>query len=203
MKTYIYTLIDPRNSEVKYVGKANNPKLRLKHHIYPSGLKPQTLKNHWLKEIIDLNLLPIINIIEECQYESWEQRERFWIKYYKDLGCNLTNETNGGSYEVTDIIKEKLSLLHSGKNSINYGKKFDVETKVKMSLSHQGIKRKNSTSIYMGVSYNKKTTRWTSCIWKDKKRYGCGIFSDEIEAAKAYDKKVLEIYGKDAKLNFP
>lgn len=31
----------------------------------------------------------------------------------------------------------------------------------------------------------------------------CGVFKDELEAAKAYDKKAIELYGEFANLNIP
>ena len=40
-------------------------------------------------------------------------------------------------------------------------------------------------------------------VSENKKNVSVGYFENEIEAAKAYDKRVLKIRGKDAKLNFP
>lgn len=38
---------------------------------------------------------------------------------------------------------------------------------------------------------------------KDKKTSYLGYFTDEVEAAKAYDKKAYELHGDKAILNFP
>lgn len=63
--------------------------------------------------------------------------------------------------------------------------------------------RPSKTSIYKGVSKKKSTGRYTAQI----KQYGygiyIGIFATEIEAAKAYDKKAVELFGEFARLNFP
>jgi hypothetical protein len=40
-------------------------------------------------------------------------------------------------------------------------------------------------------------------VTENKKKVSIGYFEDEIEAAKAYDKRTLAARGKDAKLNFP
>lgn len=65
-------------------------------------------------------------------------------------------------------------------------------------------KRKNSKSIYKGVCPTyKKTGLWTAQIQHNYKKYTIGTkFTSEEEAAKAYDKRALELFGQFAKLNF-
>ena len=64
--------------------------------------------------------------------------------------------------------------------------------------SHVGSK-----SQYKGVSWHKQHCKWYSSIWDGKKQIFLGLFEDEIEAAKAYDRKALEVFGEFAKTNFP
>jgi len=60
------------------------------------------------------------------------------------------------------------------------------------------------TSIYIGVAYDRMSKKkWLSSINYKKKLFYIGNFETEEEAAQAYDKKALEIYGKNAKLNSP
>ena len=66
--------------------------------------------------------------------------------------------------------------------------------------NHNKPKQEGLTSNYIGVS--KKNSRYTSQISKDKIKYYLGMFDTEEEAAKARDKKALELYGEHAKLNF-
>lgn len=80
--------------------------------------------------------------------------------------------------------------------------KYGQNSNVKKARSGQGIIRcKNKTSRYIGVSRDK--TKWTARIKYDKKQMHLGNFETEIEAAKAYDKKAIELYGETAKANFP
>lgn len=58
--------------------------------------------------------------------------------------------------------------------------------------TNASVKRKGSTSKYKGVSWSTERKRWAVYITVNKKRKGIGRFEDEIEAAKAYDKYVLD-----------
>jgi hypothetical protein len=59
------------------------------------------------------------------------------------------------------------------------------------------------TSIYKGVHKRKKSKKWTASIRSNNQRYHIGTFHDELEAAKAYDKKAKELHREFAVLNFP
>ena len=64
-------------------------------------------------------------------------------------------------------------------------------------------KRKNTSSKYFGVSYINKFGKWRVKIKKNGKEFHIGYFSDEIEAAHAYDEAAKKYHGIFAKLNFP
>jgi hypothetical protein len=67
-------------------------------------------------------------------------------------------------------------------------------------MANQKIRRDN-TSGYKGVTRDKN--KWVAQIKKDKILLRIGLFSNPIEAARAYDKSALENFGEFAKLNFP
>lgn len=64
-------------------------------------------------------------------------------------------------------------------------------------------KVQNKSSKYKGVSWYKGTKTWFSRISLNKKLIYLGQFKDEIAAAKTYDKKATELFGKFVRLNFP
>lgn len=61
---------------------------------------------------------------------------------------------------------------------------------------------RGGSSKYKGV-YKTETGKWKSVIMVNNKRYSLGHFSDEGEAAIAYDAKAVELLGEFAYLNFP
>lgn len=62
-------------------------------------------------------------------------------------------------------------------------------------------KNEKYSSKYRGVS--KHRNKWLAQIGIKGKASYIGVFSDPIEAARARDKKALEVYGEFAQLNFP
>ncbi len=65
---------------------------------------------------------------------------------------------------------------------------------------HFNQEKKPGLSKYLGVSML-NSGRYVACVTKDKKRYSCGTFDTELEAAIAYNIKCRELYGSIAKLN--
>jgi hypothetical protein len=54
-------------------------------------------------------------------------------------------------------------------------------------------KSENKSSKYIGVYFNKQANKYKSCVVHNKKQIHIGTFINEIDAAKAYNKKVSEL----------
>jgi hypothetical protein len=63
--------------------------------------------------------------------------------------------------------------------------------------------RKGCSSKYIGVSFDKQTQSFSVSICVNFKKIWLGRFKSEIEAAKARDRKAIEVHGEFACLNFP
>lgn len=59
------------------------------------------------------------------------------------------------------------------------------------------------TSQYKGVNWKSKIKRWIAQISCDHNKMHLGCFDTQEEAARAYDRKALELFGEFAKTNFP
>lgn len=88
-KFKIYCLKCPVTLQIRYIGvTVNTLSTRLSQHIFDAK-KGGTYKRNW---IASLSKKPVIELIEECNYSNWEEREKYWISYYD----NLTNTKEGG-----------------------------------------------------------------------------------------------------------
>ncbi len=68
---------------------------------------------------------------------------------------------------------------------------------------HNRVKQIGCVSMYKGVSYNERRHQWRAYIHVGKKCFHLGYFDTEVEAAQAYDRAAVEMFGEFARLNFP
>lgn len=104
----IYGLVDPLTKETRYIGATKNITKRLEQHLKD---KSNTYKVHWIKKLRRQNLVPEIITIEETSEKEWQNKERFWISYYRKQGARLTNLCDGGQGLInpTNSTRKKLS----------------------------------------------------------------------------------------------
>jgi len=201
---FIYGLVDPKTNIIRYIGKTKNPLYRLKQHLYPSSLRGISHKNYWIKSLLKNNCKPILIIIEEVTDIESSNREIYWIDFYKSN--NLVNSTYGGEGgELSDIAKNNISKSLLGKPKSVEHRKSLAEAKLgKPGNRHtnRGIKNRNASSKYLGVSYLKPKKRFKAYIRYNGENIFIGSSKDEIIAAKMYDTKARELYGMGAKVNF-
>ena len=166
----IYVLKHPDTLEVRYVGKTvRSLSRRLGNHIANAkGNKHNKHLSNWIINILNNNKRPIIELLEECDYSVWQEREQYWISQFP----NLINLTKGGDgclgfiqdestkeklriamtgRKHTEEFKQNMSLRLKGKplseehkaniGKANSGRKATEATKQKLSESHKGIKQ--------------------------------------------------------------
>jgi len=90
----IYALVDPRTSEVHYVGQTHNPVERLRAHCIAASACNYRIKQ-WVNELHDARLQPKMRGIVRCSDHDASEEERYWIRFYRRLGA-IYNVLDGG-----------------------------------------------------------------------------------------------------------
>lgn len=62
---------------------------------------------------------------------------------------------------------------------------------------------RNCSSVYRGVSWDSSVNKWWAEITRNKVTYRLGRFSEELEAAKAFERKRAELDGTDYRSPLP
>ena len=129
---YIYTLKDPTDGLIKYIGKTKDVEKRLKRHLSNWSLnsEPWTRKNKWLKWLKNSEMSPIIEILDTGNENNINDLEKYWIAQFKCWGFNLKNGTIGGDGVDWTGKKHKEStkkLLRCGNKNIKSIVLFDSE----------------------------------------------------------------------------
>jgi predicted GIY-YIG superfamily endonuclease len=134
MKIYIYCLKSPEG-EIRYIGKTGNIINRFNNHLSHSKTL-NTRIGRWIKSLLTNNQKPSIHIIEECNENNWQDKEIYWITYYKSRLPNLINHQKGGNQPIpikkpiqkyTKISNGKLVVKRSLNNKVYYLGIFDNE----------------------------------------------------------------------------
>ena len=68
---------------------------------------------------------------------------------------------------------------------------------------HNRPKRIDSASRFKGVSFHKLRGKWFGQAYCDGEHFRTPLFADEVEAARAYDRLAVELFGVFAYVNFP
>jgi hypothetical protein len=197
MKVYIYVLTEPDGHTVRYVGKSNEFRIkkRLIEHCRLSQLKKNSHKNNWIRSLLNQNERPVFKIIEECSEFDFQEREKYWVKYYKDKGCDLTNGTVGGEGAIR-IPNRVISEEQKRKIGETWKKhpKF-LEICSEGGRKSRGIKRNLSfkqSSNSVGVSKTKRG-KWRAYASRGGKFLFFGYFNTEEEAIKIRKQKLIDL----------
>jgi len=148
--------------------------------------------------------------------EDYEELNKY--KWQARIGANTYYAYRG----ITKNGKTKILFMHE--QIMNPPKNMDTDHIDRNGLNNRrsnlricsrsqnmhNIVARGKTSKYKGVSWEigqiykgkQYPGRWRAGIKQDYKTYHLGSFNSEIEAAKAYDRKAIELYKEFANTNF-
>lgn len=136
MTAYIYALQDPRTYEVRYIGKSVSPKNRLRNHINGQRYAQNWRMRQWIGELRADARRPVLMIVDECDLENWQERERHWIKIFREVGSRLCNIESGGNGLHAATYEMRANMRAAA-----VGKTLTAEHKARIAAAHRGKKR--------------------------------------------------------------
>lgn len=112
--TFIYALCEPGTRTVRYIGKANNLKRRLRAHLGTS-VSMNTHLGCWLKGLLFRGEKPSLIVLREVPKDQWQIAEERYIRLARGLGMKLVNCSDGGDgVTFTPEVRAKMSASHKG-----------------------------------------------------------------------------------------
>ena len=101
-----------------------------------------------------------------------------------------------------EVMRTSSSVQHDHKNGNGLDNRKDNLRPCNHSQNRMNCRKiKGTTSKYKGVSFNKKDKRWCVTIGLNNRHFFVGNFTDEKEAALAYNKAAKVHFSDRAKLN--
>lgn len=122
-------------------------------------------------------------------------------KEYNWYACRNYNRSIVGMHQVIMNAPKGMLVDHIDHNGLN-NRRSNLRV-CTSSQNHQNRERTRGTSKYKGVYREKRYRKWCASIHFEGRNYYLGSFSNELDAAKAYDLKAAELFGEFAYLNFP
>ena len=114
-----------------YIGQTINLKSRLRRYEIHSCKKQHRLLNSFIKHGFANH---IVEVLEECEIDCLNDRERYWQDFYNvtsKSGLNITLTTSSNSRgKMHQDSKNKISIGNSGKKNRMYGKKITEQVKI-------------------------------------------------------------------------
>ncbi len=99
-KMYIYGLLDPTVSQIRYIGYTDDVNERYPAHLADAS---NCRKARWIRSLDAVGLKPLLVILETVRRGSEDECETKWIAFGLSLGWQLTNEKKVSRLERENV----------------------------------------------------------------------------------------------------
>jgi len=174
-------------------------------HFCPKGAtirpgKPPAPEND------ELRYIPLTRglfaIVDAADYE-WLSRHRWTAQGGgKPYACRRPTTGTIWMHRLIMQAPDGMVVDHIDGNSLN-NRRSNLRICTPRQNTANRAKTRNGTSRFKGVHFCTRDRKWRAQIGVDGERRFIGDFDDEVEAARAYDRKAAELFGEFAYLNFP
>ena len=127
----IYALLDPRDGDVRYIGKAKCSKARLASHL-KDARRRDTPVYRWIRKLNSMGMAPSVFVLERT--DDWKEAERRFIAAARHCGARLLNVAEGGD-EPAMTTEQRKANGHKLANRIKTDPLFNQVWKIKRQIS--------------------------------------------------------------------
>lgn len=124
-----------------------------------------------------------------------------WYLSRKEGNRCYAYSKNGPMHRVILNAPKNMEVDHRDGNGLN-----NQRNNIRLCTHIENMRNmsppEGGTSKYKGVHWHAEDKRWRSRIRIKGKSIWLGVYTNEVEAARAYDRKAKKLYGEFAKLNF-
>ena len=137
--------------------------------------------------------------VDAADYE-WLSRHNWRLQN----GYAARREKTKVIYMHRQIMKppKGMTVDHANRNKLD-NTRDNLRVCTQQQNAHNNGKHMGSSSRFKGVGYSKDRQKWFAKAYFEGERIWLGYHVEEIEAARAYDAKAVELFGEFAHLNFP
>lgn len=145
-----------------------------------------------------------VALVDDEDYK-WLNDYKWHLRDIKIMNAGTKIKIDGKWFEkrmhhfLVDV-PEGFEVDHIDRNGLNNQKSnLRVVTHSQNMMNRNSFK--GSSSKYKGVCWHKQCKKWFAQIVLNKKHYYLGLYENEIDAAKAYNKRAKKLHGKYVNLN--
>lgn len=150
----------------------------------------------YLWTIIELNDLPLLENIKSL-FAHWDKTTQ---SFYAEYNCNINGKNTIRKLHQLIMGFPKCEIDHIYHDTLDNRRR--NLRKATGTQNHANRKPKDGcTSKFKGVSWHKASGKWRVRVKINKQEIYLGLFTDETEAAKIYDKNAQKFFGEYALTN--
>lgn len=206
---YSYDLVDYKsmNENVEIICLQHGPFLqRPDNHLCGKGCLYCCGKKRLKKDLSHLNLSKGVKavqlnndkyaIVDEEDYERVSKYNWYYNRGY------ARNSTVGALHRFVMRTPPGMVTDHINHDTLD-NRKSNLRVCPQSKNAKNCSAHRDGSSVYKGVSWSKKHSKWKAQIRRYGKNTHLGLFESEEDAATAYDKEAKKVFGEFAYLNFP